>query len=679
MRSIASIIPRRKLIYSLVVFIFLSSLLGGCALTELAPAESEINAEAQAQEIEKQAVAESDNENIIFMIQAAIGLLFVASLVGVISKRLRVPYTLGLVLIGLALSLFGEQEFNLSPNLFLGLLVPPLIFEAAFHLKIKDLKQDIAPILGLAVPGVLITTLIVGGFLAWRTDITLTSALVFGALIAAIDPVAVISLFRSLGVPKRLQVLMEGESLFNDGTAIVLFNMMIAIAVTGEFNLVDSILDFFIVSGGGLLVGFILGLLISEAISLINDPMIETTMTTVLAFSSYLIAEQFHVSGVLAVVAAGIISGNLGPRRMSPTTRVLVFSFWEYAAFLANSFIFLLIGLQINLSLLLANWDSILWAIAALLITRAISVYGLSWFGKGVPRRYKVVLYWGGLKGAISFALALSLPAALGSDRAEIQALTFGTVLFTLLVQGLTMKPLINKMNLIERSAAQIEYEERQARSVMARASYDQLKDMYHEGYLNKHIWDVLSEPLKKRTDSLSTAVTRAMHQHPEVEADELESAVKEILETQRSSLHDMLHEGRISEKIYSELVSEVDSAFTDSQTDLVDMLRHKISKEITTLMTVIIPEAEVEKISLPLGEKGYPVTHVASRGGFAGRKNATLLIGIPEGEDQRVLELIKEAGGERTRDLSVSSQEDYVITGGATIFSFDIERYEVI
>lgn len=204
---------------------------------------------------------------------------------------------------------------------------------------------------------------------------------------------------------------MEGKSLFTTAQLLCSFNMMIAIAITGESNLVDSILDFLIVSGSGLLVGFIIGLLISEAIGLINESTIETTMTTVLAFSSYLLAEQFHVSGMLAFVSSSIVSGNLSSSRMSFTTKALVFSFWKYTAFLANLFIFFLIGLQSNLGLLLTNLDSILWAIPTLLISKAVNVDGLSWLVKGIPGRYN----WGGLKGAISFALALSFPVSLGS------------------------------------------------------------------------------------------------------------------------------------------------------------------------------------------------------------------------------------------------------------------------
>jgi len=668
-----------KLIIPGLLIIFLLSL-AGCTMPELDIAQLRGNLTNDSLEVDPPSTEEASNENILVVEEIVIALLFIASLVAIVTKRLRVPYTVGLVLIGLGLSAFGDMDFNFSPNLFLALLVPPLVFEAAFHIKFKRLQRDLIPIVSLAVPGVLLTTFTVGGLLAWATDLPLKYALVFGALIAPSDPVAVVALFRSLGVPKRLQVLIEGESLLNDGTAIVLFNLMIAIAVTGEFSLVNSVLDFFLVSGGGLLVGFILGWIISQAISLINDSLIETTLTSVLAFGAYLIAEQFHVSGVLAVVAAGIVSGNLGPQRMAPSTKILVFSFWEYAAFLANSFIFLLIGLQINLDLLLANWYAILWAILAVLVSRGVGVYGLSWIGGGIPKRFKPVMYWGGLKGAISLALALSLPTALTGFRAEIQALAFGAVLFTLLVQGLSMKPLINWLNLIERSEAQREYENRLARAVMARQAYNQLKSMYQDGYLTKHVWEVLSDPLRQRSESLAEAVTQAMHENPELEAEEMDSAIQEILEAQRGALRDLLRDGNITEHTYSTLVNEVDSALTADQADLVDLLRHKTKEEINTLMTIIVPESEVDEVTALLGGKGFPVTHVASRGGFAGHKNATLLVGAPPERESDVLQLLRQASSERLLDLQgQSGPDDQTIPSGATVFSFQVERYEVI
>ena len=293
-----------------------------------------------------------------------IELLLIVSLVAIAVRRLRVPYTVALVIVGLLLTFQQPVAIDLTPELILALFVPPLVFEAAFHIDFHRLRENFIPILVLAIPGVLLTTVIVGVSVSVGAKLSLTTALVFGALISATDPVAVVALFRALGAPKSLTVLIEGESLFNDGTAIVVFNMMLAAAgiaaVTGSstparFDLGRAVVDFVVVVVGGLGVGGLLGWLVARLIAQLDDYLIETTLTTVLAFGAYLIAERLHFSGVLAVVAAGLVNGNLGPRGMSPTTRIVLFNFWEYVAFVANSLVFLLIGLDVNIPQIASN------------------------------------------------------------------------------------------------------------------------------------------------------------------------------------------------------------------------------------------------------------------------------------------------------------------------------------
>ena len=504
--------------------------------------------------------------DIITIEEITVLLLLIASAVAVLARRLRIPYTVGLVLIGLALSLLSSTVIRVSPQIILALLVPPLIFEAAFHLRWDDLRRDFWLILLLAIPGVILTTLLVGGVVAWGTGLTIQAALVLGALVSATDPVAVVALFRRLGVPRRLQVLLEGESLFNDGTAIVMFNLMISVALVGQYDLVTSVRDFLTVSGGGVLVGMALGLIISQVIARIRDPLVETTLTTVLAFGSYLVAEYFHVSGVLAVAAAGIINGNAGPSGMSATTRLVIFNFWEYAAFIANSFVFLLIGLTFDLAVMVANWQAIIWAILAALAARLVSIYGFSFWGREIPRNWKHILFWGGLRGAITLALALSLPETgpLAPVRGTLQAMAFGVVLFTLLVQGSSTNWLVNKLKLIQRSQYQEEYELRHARYVAGRAAYDYLRRMTQQGLLSEHSWQRLSPLLQKQNDALVDAVRDVMISDPAVEAEELDTARREALRAQRSALRGLLRDGVISESSYALLLDEVDTALME-------------------------------------------------------------------------------------------------------------------
>ena len=493
-----------------------------------------------------------------------IELLLVVSLVAIAVRRLRVPYTVALVLVGLAITFQQPLEINVTPELILALLVPPLVFEAAFHINFSELQRSLPAILLLAVPGVIITTLIVGGFVAWVTPLSLPVALVFGALIAATDPVAVVALFRAIGVPRRLALLIESESLFNDGTAIVVFNLMLAIALTGKFDLVIGIADFVRVSAGGMIIGLALGWLIARIIARVDDYLIETTLTTVLAFGSYLIAERLHVSGVLAVVAAGLVNGNIGPQGMSPTTRIVLFNFWEYIAFLANSLVFLLIGLQVNIPSLLSAWQPILGAILAVLGARVVVVYGLGWltnrFDEPVPLKWQHVLGWSGLRGAISLALVLTLPATLGTDRELLRLMAFGVVLFTLLVQSTTMGRLVSWLRIVTRSESQVEYEVRHARLTALRAAESHLEHLHHEGLVSTHAWEKLKPDLNERSATLASAVREVLRGDPVLEAEEMDTARRELLRAQRSALQGLRRDGVISEEVFEKLVAEVDT-----------------------------------------------------------------------------------------------------------------------
>ena len=505
-------------------------------------------------------------ETIIFIEEIVVVLLLIASVVAIVARRLRIPYTVGLVLIGLLLSLLSPVAIKIAPEIILALLVPPLVFEAAFHLNLDHLQRDFWLILALALPGVILTTVLVGGVVAGGTGLAIQVALVFGALISATDPVAVVALFRRLGVPRRLQVLLEGESLFNDGTAIVMFNLMLSILLAGHLNVIDSVRQFLTVSGGGVLIGIVLGIVFSRTIGRIDDPLVETTLTTVLAFGSYLLAEYFHVSGVLAVVAAGIVNGNAETTEMSATTRVVVFNFWEYAAFIANSFAFLLIGLAIDLNVMLANWQAILWAIVAALVARLVSIYGFSIFNREISAKWKHILFWGGLRGAITLALALSIPeeGMPATTREILQAMAFGVVLFTLLVQGVSTNWLVRRLKLVQRSEAQNEYELRHARFVAGRSAYDYLRRITQQGLISEHTWRTLSPIIQEQNDKLVDGIRDLMKSDPTVEAEELDTARREGLRAQRDALRGLLRDGVISEDSYSMLVGEVDAALME-------------------------------------------------------------------------------------------------------------------
>ncbi|RLD06214.1 MAG: Na+/H+ antiporter [Chloroflexi bacterium] len=612
-------------------------------------------------------------------------LLLIALLVSIVAKRFRLPYTVGLVIIGLILTFFSDKTLEISPELIMGLLVPPLIFEASFHIRIDDLRRDFGLIMLLAIPGVIMTTLLVGGAIQWGTGMAISTALVFGALIAATDPVAVVALFKQLGVPKRLQILLEGESLFNDGTAIVMFGLMLDIALKGSFVLNESLIDFVRVAGGGVFVGVILGLLTSQAIRRINDPLVETTITTILAFGAYILAEDLHVSGVLAVVMAGIVSGNIGPRGMSPTTRIVVNNFWEYGAFLANSLIFLIIGLTTDLQVLLDNWQAIGVAILAILGVRAISIYGFSLFGKDIPLKWKHVLYWGGLRGAIVLALALSIPTNF-PERERLLAMAFGVVLFTLLVQGFSMDALVKKLELVKRTESQIEYERRHARYISNRSAFEHLENMSKQGLLSAHIWSQMKAIFQKRELFLIGALQEVLSKNPSVEIEELDTARQEALRVQRSAIGRLFRDGMISEDIHEELISEVDQALTEEHVNWSQLLQMGSGEKskITKMMVVMIQEDDFESALKGLSSAGFGVDRLPSTGGFLSQHNVTLLIGIPENREADIVPVLEKNCKKRIKYIRTPLEGAFlpfsrpvpVEVGGATIFTFEIEAY---
>ena len=627
--------------------------------------------------------------NFLLIEEAIVVLMLIASTVAIIARRLRIPYTVGLVFIGLALGLLSAQDIQISPQLILALLVPPLVFDGAFHIRLEDLRRDFWVILLLAVPGVILTTLMVAWLVAQGTGLTIQIALVFGALVSATDPVAVAALIRRLGAPRRLQVLLEGESLFNDGTAIVMFSLTLAIALSGQFDLPGSIASFLTIAGGGLLIGIVLGIFTSQVIGRIDDPLVETTLTVVLAFGSYLLAESLHVSGVLAVVAAGLVNGNVGPRGMSPTTRIVVFNFWETAAFLANSFVFLLVGLAIDLTQLIANWKAIGWAILAVLLARAVSIYGFSLFGRDIPSKWKHILYWGGLRGAIVLALALSLPTqgVLTTVRVQLQAMAFGVVLFTLLVQGFSMDWLTRRLKIVERSGVQQEYERRHARFVAGRAAYDYLRRMSEQGLISEHTWGRLAPLIERQNAGLVEAVKDVMVSDPAMEAEELDTARRESLRAQRNALTGLLRDGVISEEAFSQLVGEVDAALTEEHLPWPELLRigEAASLPVTRLMAAVIREEDLENVLSALTKIGFAVDRLPSAGGFLNHRNVTLLVGLSEDREAAAVRALQRASrGDVQYVPAPFAQEalplpppDAVKVGGATIFTFEVDSYE--
>lgn len=504
-------------------------------------------------------------------------LLSLAAIVAIIVERIRVPYTVALVVVGVALSFFSNPYpaiLDIGSELILAILVPPLLFEATLHIKWNKLKADLRPIVLLALVGTLLSTFLVGGIVNIVLGVPIFAALAFGALISATDPVAVIAFFRRLGVSKRLSMLVEGESLFNDGVAIVLFTLALGAASAGSVDLstswlVEAVLEFIKVAFGGLLIGLGLGYIVSYLIlKNVDDHLIETATTVALAFGAYVLAEHFHLSGILAVVAAGLMVGNVGSRNTSPTTKLTLDNFWEFLAFVANSIVFLFIGLEIQIAQL-SLWPIIV-AVIAVLLSRAAIVYGLlGAHGRLDPRHpvpvpYRHVMFWGGLRGAISLALALALTAddfGGGAEAAEIatalRSMTFGVVLFTLLIQGTTIEKLIEKLELAKRPFSHLELQRRLAYLHAKRTGKAELERLRDEGFLFRDVGEAMATIYDEELNEHKLKLRQHMQAYPELELEMFLQARDDVLKAERASLTDALIRGFISEEVHDELIRE--------------------------------------------------------------------------------------------------------------------------
>ena len=378
-----------------------------------------------------------------------------------LAKRLRAPYTVALVVGGLMLSALrlprlspldpGQRPDWLTPDVILIVFLPALVFEGGVKLNVRDLVRNSAPLLLLANLGVLLAALVTGYLVHWTTGLPVEIALLFGAIISATDPISVLAIFKDLRMDKRLSLIVEGESLLNDGTAAALFQIMLAGIISGHLGAWKGVGQFLFSVLGGAFLGSFLGYAASRLTRTIDDPEVQITLTVVVAYSSYLLAYQLHLSGIIATASAGLIVGNLGTRNCSTQTKTALESFWAYVAFLMNSLVFLLIGLEIHVDALLRSWRPVLLTVAAVLVGRALSVYLLvpvsNALTEKIPLRWQHVIVWGGLRGALALALALSLDSTF-PERTRVLDLTFGVVVFSILVQGLTVKPLLRILGL---------------------------------------------------------------------------------------------------------------------------------------------------------------------------------------------------------------------------------------
>ncbi|MEG4987945.1 sodium:proton antiporter [Microcoleus sp. BR0-C5] len=494
-------------------------------------------------------------------------LLLIATFVALVTQRLRIPYVTGLVLAGLPITELLSRRIGLDPSLVLNLFLPILIFEAAINTDISRLRSTFKPIALLAGPGSIFSSAIIAVLVKFGLGLDWIPALLIAVILANTDTVSMIAVFKEIRVPSRLSTIVEGETLFNDAAALVSFNLILVVYATGSFTVVGGLKELLVVALGGALVGVILGYLSLPIFVRLHDPLSSLLLTVALALGTFQIGQFLGVSGAVAVVIAGLIFGNLGlSRSTSASDRITLLSFWEYAGFGVNTFIFLLIGIEINPLVLWRILPSILFVILAYQLGRILSVYlllaGLRWFDRPIPLRWQHVLFLGNIKGSLSMALALSIPLAL-PGRDNIIALVFGAVLFSLVGQGLSLPWLVKRLKISRVSDVMQEAGQLQIQLIASKAAQDELDSLLKAGVLPKAVYEELWASYQARV-AHSERVLRDLynkHRAGQVQGDRsgLDTIRRRLLLAEKGAVSDALRKRIVPEDLVHPYIKDLD------------------------------------------------------------------------------------------------------------------------
>lgn len=475
------------------------------------------------------------HEPVLFLMLAILTLLSVATVTAFILRKSKIPYTVILLLVGISMGFISDyfpsfaylQSFRLSPELIFYVFLPTLIFESAFHINFRQFTQNATAITTLALPGMLISTGIIGYLTHHFLGLPWPFALLFGTIISATDPISVLALFKQLGAPKRLAIIIEGESLFNDGTALVLFGILLEFiqnetAQFGGSTVLYSLENFFLTIIGGLLIGSAFGLLFSKALDYVqNSKEIEITITLLLAHFTFIVAEYtFGVSGIIATVAAGLIIGNYGAYKISPSVKEIVTHFWDYTAFLANSLIFLMVGIIIygTKDFIVPLLPSIGLVILFTLVARAIMVYAilpilnLTQRKNRIPAKWFHLIQWSGIRGALAIALVLTLPTEMAYYN-QILIFTVSIVLFTTVFNGFTISPLLSFLGLKSFSILErFQYDE--SRMLINRKVEKKLKEMRAKKFVSENTYNKVMNYYKSSDNFYTKHIKQLLKKH---------------------------------------------------------------------------------------------------------------------------------------------------------------------
>jgi CPA1 family monovalent cation:H+ antiporter len=512
------------------------------------------------------------------MIIAAVGLLFIASLSAVGFRRLQIPYTVGLVLVGIVFyyicgqvpQLYQFRELRLNHDLIMYALLPSLIFSASVNIDSKLLFRNFNPAFMLAGPGLVVSTFVISFIMYYFTPMNLAASLLFGALISATDPVAVISLFELVGAPKRLRILVDGESLFNDATAIVMFTLVQKVLFAGAaFSMMTlgvAAYEFMFIFFGGLLVGAITGYIMVQIILLVkDDPMVEIALSAIVAYTAFIFADRvLEVSGVMACLGAGVVISHYSSSRFTPRTQNYLKRFWEFISFIANSYIFLLLGFTEDFYLFgseafnLASLKSIAWAIIAIQVSRAVIVFGICPFmglrdkDKKIDWKYQLLMFWGGLRGAVPLALVFSLPEGL-QHRMLVVQVTLGVVIFTLLVQGGTISKLL-KIFKLDRASLFKRFSEAHALLLARERGLSELTKLAGTWDFPPDVVGELENKYREKIKDQRTEMAEIVQNKEEEKRALRRSIWTQVLNAERYTFRELFESGFINEHLFREL-----------------------------------------------------------------------------------------------------------------------------
>jgi len=507
-------------------------------------------------------------------------LVAVAALV-TLSGRLQLPYPIFLVLAGLVVGVIpGLPRVELEPDLVFLLFLPPLLYQQALTTSYRDFRADLRPISLLAVGLVLITIVTVAGVAHAAAALPWPAAFALGAIIAPTDALAASGVASRLGIPRRIVTVLEGESLLNDATSLVAYRFAVAAVVTGAFSLGSAALGFVAVSAGGVIVGLVVGWLIGELRRRLDDPPVENLISLLSGFAAYLPAEALGVSGVLAVVTAGFYLGRLGPRIISSRARVQNLAMWGVVTLVLNGLLFILVGLQLppvldgiaDRSLASLLRSAILVSLTVILV-RLVWVYPSAYVPRRLsprlrardpypPWQYLTVLGWGGMRGAVSLAAALALPRVTDAGapfpgRALIIFLTFAVLLATLVGQGLTLPPLIRRLDLhVDPAVAR---EEAKARLKAAHAAMARLEALVVEDWVDPEEAADVRSHYEERFRRYAARFDGATDGGQEARAERATRLRRELLDAERTAIIRLRDENYISDDVLRRVQLDLD------------------------------------------------------------------------------------------------------------------------